>query len=102
MLFLGCVVLGIVFQKGTKVWRHKNEISEIIGFVRIFWENNVQEAYLPKMSISGQIVSEIVVQLNSIQILLNFFGSTQKRLEGFVWSFLSISGSRFAGTAEGY
>ena len=102
MLFLGCVVLGIVFQKSTKVWRHKNEISEIIGFVRIFWENNVQEAYLPKMSISGQIVSEIVVQLNSIQTLLNFFGSTQKRLEGFVWSFLSISGSRFAGTAEGY
>ena len=68
-----------------------------MGFVRIFWKNNVQEAYLPKMSISGQIVSEIVVQLcleNSIQTLLNFFGSTQKRLEGFVWSFLSITGSR--------
>ena len=28
-----------------------------MGFVRIFWKNNVQEAYLPKMSISGQIVS---------------------------------------------
>ena len=58
-------------------WRHKNEISEIMGFVRIFWKNNVQEAYLPKMSISGQIVSEIVAQLcleNSIQTLLNFFG----------------------------
>ena len=41
-----------------------------MGFVRIFWKNNVQEAYLPKMSISGQIVSEIVAQLcleNSIQ-----------------------------------
>ena len=38
-------------------WRHKNEISEIMGFVRIFWKNTVQEAYLPKMSISGQIVS---------------------------------------------
>ena len=63
MWFLGCVVLGMVFQKSTKVWRHKNEISEIMGFVRIFWKNNVQEAYLPKMSISGQIVSEIVVQL---------------------------------------
>ena len=103
MLFLGCVVLGMVFQKSTKVWRHKNEISEIMGFVRIFWKNNVQEAYLPKMSISGQIVSEIVVQLcleNSIQTLLNFFGSTQKRLEGFVWSFLSITGSRFAGNAK--
>ena len=42
-----------------KWWRHKNEISEIMGFVRIFWKNNVQEAYLPKMSISGQIVSEM-------------------------------------------
>ena len=58
----------------TKVWRHKNEISEIMGFFRIFWKNNLQEAYLPKMSISGQIVSEIVAQLcleNSIQTLLN-------------------------------
>jgi len=50
-----------------------------MGFVRILWKNNVQEAYLPKMSIifSGQIVSEIVAQLcleNSIQTLLNFFG----------------------------
>ena len=50
-----------------------------MGFVRIFWKNNVQEAYLPKMSISRQIVSEIVAQLcleNSIQTLLFFFGST--------------------------
>ena len=31
-----------------------------MGFVRIFWKNNVQEAYLPKMSISGQIVSEML------------------------------------------
>ena len=43
-----------------KWWRHKNEMSEIMGFTRIFWKNNVQEAYLPKMSISGQIVAEIV------------------------------------------
>ena len=34
-----------------------------MGFVRISWKNNVQEAYLPKMNISGQIVSEIVAQL---------------------------------------
>ena len=61
----------------------------------MFWENNVHEAYLPKMSISGQIVSEIVAQLcleNSIQTLLNFFGFTPQKLEGFVWSFLSITG----------
>ena len=45
-----------------------------MGFVRIFWENNIQEAYLPKMSISGQIVSDIIAQLcseNSIQTLLD-------------------------------
>ena len=29
-------------------------------FVRIFWKNNIQEAYLPKMSISGQIVSAML------------------------------------------
>ena len=48
-----------------------------MGFVGIFWKNSVPEAYLPKMSISGQIVCEIVAQLcleNSIQTLLNFFG----------------------------
>ena len=43
-----------------KWWRHKNEISEIMGFVRIFWKNNVQEAYLPSMSISGQIEIEML------------------------------------------
>ena len=33
-----------------------------MGFVRIFWKNIVQEAYryLPKMSILGQIVSEML------------------------------------------
>ena len=48
-----------------------------MGFVGIFWKDNVQEAYLLKMSISVQIVSEIVAQLcleNSVQTLLNFLG----------------------------
>ena len=63
-----------------------------MGFVRIFWKNNVQEAYLPKMSIWGQIVAEIVAQLyseNSIQTLPSnlFLGRPKKNLEGFVWSF---------------
>ena len=31
-----------------------------MGFVGIFWKNNAQEAYLPKMSVSGQIVSEML------------------------------------------
>ena len=60
------------------MWRHKNEISEIMGFVRIFWKNNVQEAYLPKMSISGQIVREIVAQLylENSTFLFSFFSIT--------------------------
>ena len=50
-----------------------------MGFVRIFWKNNVQVPYLPKMSISGKIVSssEIVAELcleNSIETLLIFGG----------------------------
>ena len=42
-----------------------NYICEIIGFVKIFWKKNIQEAYLPKTSIVGQIVSEILAQLCS-------------------------------------
>ena len=66
-----------------KWWRHENEISEIMGFVRIFWKNNVQEAYLPKMSIWRQTVSEIVAQLfseNSIQTLLIFSWVDPKKI----------------------
>ena len=43
-------------------------------FAKIFWKNNVQDTYLPKISISGQIVSEMLAQLcsdDSKQILLN-------------------------------
>ena len=46
-----------------------------MGFVRIFWKKNIQEAFLPKTSIVGQIVFEILAQLcsdDSIVILLNF------------------------------
>ena len=80
MIVGASVVLNRVL---LKVWRHTNEISEIMGFVRIFWKDNVQEAYLPKMSISGQIVFEIVAQLslqNSIQTLLNFFWVDPKKI----------------------
>ena len=31
-----------------------------MGFVRIFWKRNIQEAYLPETSIVKQIVSEIL------------------------------------------
>ena len=61
-----------------------------MGFVRLLWKNNVQEAYLPKMGISGQIVSEMLA------------GYTQKtpykpfKFRRVVWSVLSITGLRNA------
>ena len=45
-----------------------------MGFVRIACKNNMQEAYLPKTGIVGQIASEVLAQLcsdDSMQILLN-------------------------------
>ena len=53
-----------------------------MGFVRIFWKNNVQEAYLPKVSISGQIVSEMFAgytQKTPYKPFWFFFESTQKK-----------------------
>ena len=56
---------------------------EIMGFVRMFWKNNVQEVNLPKMSISGQIVSEMLTGYTQKtpyrRTLLIFFGSTPKK-----------------------
>ena len=49
-------------------------ICEIIDLLGYSEKSNIQEAYLPKTNISGQIVSEILAQLcsdDSIQILLN-------------------------------
>ena len=65
-----------------------------MGFLRIFWKNNVQEAYLLKISISGQIVSEIVAQLCleiSIQTLLNFFGSTPQKIKRVFMEFFEYN-----------
>ena len=48
--------------------------------------------YLSKMNISGQIVPEIVAQLcleNSIQTLLNFFGSTPQKIRRVCMEFSS-------------
>ena len=36
-----------------------------MGFLKIFWKNNVQDVYLPKISISEQIVPEILAELGS-------------------------------------
>ena len=54
-----------------------------MGFVRIFWKNNVQEAYLPKMSISGQIVSEMLA------------GYTQKTPYKPFWFFFWVDPKKF-------
>ena len=92
-------LLQKAYSRVLKWWHHKNEVSEIMGFVRIFWKNNVHEAYLPKMSISGQIVSEMLAgYTRKTQYKpFYFFGGvggelTRKNLEGFVWSFLRITG----------
>ena len=69
-----------------------------MGFVRIFSKNNVQEAYLPKISISGQTVSAIVAQLCLENSRTNpskfFWGRPQENFKGFIWSFLSMTGLR--------
>ena len=57
-----------------KYGKSKVLICEIMGFSGCSEKSNIQEAHLPKTSISGQIVSEILAQLcsdDSIQILLN-------------------------------
>ena len=44
----GCQWSGSFDGVTIKFW-----IFEIMGFGRIFWKDNVQEALVPKMSISG-------------------------------------------------
>ena len=79
----------------------KNLLCETIGFFGVLWKSNIQKAYvyLPKISISGQIVFEILTQLfseDSIQICLNLTqfitSGTKSNLEGFVWSHQSKTG----------
>ena len=71
-----------------------------MGFFGLLW-NNIQKAYLPTISIPGQIVFLILAQLcsdYSKQILLNLtqfitLGS-ESNLEGFVWSHRNKTGLR--------
>ena len=63
-------------------------------FFKIFSKNNVQDAYLPKISISEQIVFEINVlaQLcldDSIQILLNLTWVLTFRHQSHNWANIS-------------
>ena len=55
-----------------------------MGFVRIFWKNNVQEAYLPKMSILRQIVSEM---------LTGYTKKKNKTVEFSKYNWATISGT---------
>ena len=96
------VYLRFCFNSGFRVPKCdviENEVCEIMGFVKLFWKNNFQDAYSPKISNLGQIVSEILAQLcsdDSIQILLNLTWFlilwTKPNLEGFVWNRHSITG----------
>ena len=45
-----------------------------MGFFRVLWKNNIQNAYLARIRIPGQIVFEVIAQLcsyDAIQIILN-------------------------------
>ena len=42
-----------------------------MGFLGVIWKNNIQKAYLPKISIPGQIVFEILAQLFSDNLVHN-------------------------------
>ena len=46
-----------------------------MGFFRVLWKNNIQNAYLTRIRIPGQIVFEVIAPLCSyeaIQIILNW------------------------------
>ena len=70
-----------------------------MGFFGLLRKNNIQKAYLPKISIPGQIAFDISAQLcsdDSTQILLNMTQfitlGTESNVEGFVWSHQSNMG----------
>ena len=70
-----------------------------MGVFGVSWKNNIQKAYLSKISIPGQIVFKILAQLSSddsLQILLNLTQfitlGTKPKLERFVWSRQSKTG----------
>ena len=66
ILWKNITVLWICNRKWRNFWR---------TFVRIFWKNNIQQAYLPKLNILGPNclwdISPVMLR-RLIQILLNF------------------------------
>ena len=76
----------------------KIKVLKVWLFVGIFWKNNIWKAYLPKTSIVGQVVAEILVPFcsdDSIQIILNLTWFlmlwSESNFVGFVWSHQCIS-----------
>ena len=54
----------LIFQiKSFSVTSLKVKFLKFMGFFGVLWKNNIPKAYLPKISIPGQIVLEILVQL---------------------------------------
>ena len=53
-----------------------------MGFVKIFWKNNFQDAYTPKISNSGQIVSEtpIFYFISTFHVINFSYGKCDKNL----------------------
>ena len=97
-----CKELNNIFTYRVLKWDIiKNLLCESIGFLGVLWKSNIQKAhvYLPKISIMGQTVFEILTQLfseDSIQICLNLTqfitSGTKSNLEGFVCSHQSKTG----------
>ena len=72
-----------------------------MGFVWTFWKNNVQEAYLPKMSISGQIVSEMsagYTQKTPYKPFKYFFGVNPKKFRKVCMEFSKHNWATFSET----
>ena len=53
-------IRGLLVNRVLRCDVIKNQICEIMGFVGIFSKNIIQETYLPKTSLVGQIVCEIL------------------------------------------
>ena len=54
-----------------------------MGFPWVLWKINIQKVHLPKISIPGQIVFEILAQLCPDDAIITL--RTESNLEGFVW-----------------
>ena len=64
------IIVGSMFKPRSRIYNHiaisgnyrvpkcdiiENEICEIMGFVKLFWKNNVQDATRQKLAIWGRL-----------------------------------------------